>query len=151
MGVLKGKNLLLGIGGDPKGYATSCTLDLSVDTTETASTTYKQMNNSSSGGWKEYEISKKSWTCSSENMTSESMTEYNALFKAFVAGVPVAIQFGAVSYTTSTTDDNNTAKFTTGCIYKGNAIITGLSITGSTEDEVTYSVSLTGTGELTNA
>jgi predicted secreted protein len=150
MGVLKGKNLLLGIAGDPKGYATSCTLDLSVDTTETASTTYKQMNNSSSGGWKEYEISKKSWTCSSENMVSSSMTEYNALFKVFVAGEPVAIQFGAVSYTAGV-DENNTAKFTTGCIYKGNAIITGLSITGSTEDEVTYSVSLTGTGELTNA
>jgi predicted secreted protein len=70
MATLQGKNLMLAIGGKVHGYATACTLDIAVDTTETASTSWKQMSAEGGESWKSYEISKKSWTVSTDNMTN---------------------------------------------------------------------------------
>jgi predicted secreted protein len=150
MSLLEGKNLLLAIGDKVYGYATSATLDVTVDTEETSSTTYKQMNTAGEGSWKKFSAAKKSWTCSTDHLVG-TIDNFDAAFSAIVATNPeVTIKFGSVTYTTGT-GDNMTSAFDKGAAYTGKAIITSLNISGSTDGEATFSVSFQGTGELTKA
>jgi predicted secreted protein len=157
MATLQGKNLMLAIGGKVYGYATACTLDIAIDTTETASTSWKQMSAEGGESWKSYEISKKSWTVSTDNMTNANLEGFDDLFTAITnasTNGKVAIKFGVVDYTTATDTDkdgnldvDSAFKLT----YTGDAVVTSISLTGSTEGEATYSVSLQGTGALTKS
>jgi predicted secreted protein len=152
MGLLLGKNLLVSYTKDNKdyviGYATSCELDLGVDTTETSSTSWKQMNETSGDSWKTYTIAKKNWTVSSDHMIDAGMAEFTNIFDLFVSGEEVTIKFGEVKYSSSTTE-NKTSTFTS--YYKGKAIITSLKASGSTDGEATYSITFTGTGAIESA
>ena len=157
MATLQGKNLMLAIGGKVYGYATACTLDISIDTTETASTSWKQMSAEGGESWKSFEISKKSWTVSTDNMTNTTLEGFDDLFTAITNSATngkVSIKFGVVDYSTATDTDkdgnldvDSSFKLT----YTGEAVVTSISLTGSTEGEATYSVSLQGTGALTKA
>jgi predicted secreted protein len=150
MALLEGKNLLVAIGDTVWGYATSCSLDITVDTEETSSTTYKQLNSAGEGSWKGFSAAKKSWTASTDHLVGV-MSNFDAAFSAIVATNPeVTIKFGAVNYKTGT-GDNLTHTFETGSVYTGKAVITSLNISGSTDGEATFSVSFQGTGALTKA
>jgi predicted secreted protein len=157
MATLQGKNLMLAIGGKVYGYATACTLDIAIDTTETASTSWKQMSAEGGESWKSYEISKKSWTVSTDNMTNTNLEGFDDLFSAITDATvngKVAIKFGVIDYTSvkDTDKDGNLDvddAFT--LTYVGEAVVTSISLTGSTEGEATYSVSLQGTGALTKS
>jgi predicted secreted protein len=148
--LLEGKQILVAIGDKVWGYATSATLDVTVDTEETSSTTYKQMNTASDGSWKNFSASKKSWTCSTDHLVGV-WDNLDAAFSSITAANPeVTIKFGSVSYTAGT-GDNMTSKFETGAAYTGKAVITSLNVSGSTDGEATFSVSFQGTGALTKA
>ena len=148
MGVLKGKNLLLSVNSKVYGYATSCEISIEIDTEETASTSWKQLNDAGGASWKEFDTNKKSWTLSTDNLSAEGLSDFKEAFNVLVAGQPVDIKFGVVSYATGADEDNLTASFANGTNFIGKAIINSLSLTGSQEGEATYTVSLQGTGEL---
>jgi hypothetical protein len=150
MSLLEGRNLLIAVGDTVWGYATSATLDITVDTEETSSTTYKQMNTAGEGSWKNFTSAKKSWTCSTDHLVG-TMDNFGTAFSAIVAENPeVTVKFGSVTYA-SGTGDNLAASFEKGAAYTGKAVITSLNISGSTDGEATFSVSFQGTGALTKA
>ena len=62
---------------------------------------------------------------------SGDTSEILELFTVWKARAAVAVSFGA-----------------TGILYTGNALITSISVDGGVEENATYSISLTGTGEL---
>ena len=53
MAIIKGKDLMISVAGTLIGYATSCDLDISVDTKEISSGSYKW--STSAGQWKEFD------------------------------------------------------------------------------------------------
>jgi len=118
--------------------ATSCTVSITVDTGEV---TDKQ-----SGDRKEFHGLSSSWTMDADIFYNENSTtdDMQTLFPAMygdgepsqngVAQYPryVAVQFKGSSAT-----------------YSGNGYITSISASGGTEDAGTYTVSIQGTGTLT--
>jgi predicted secreted protein len=150
MALLEGKNLLIAIGDKVWGYATACSLDITVDTEETSSTTYKQMNTAGEGSWKGFSAAKKSWSGSTDHLVGV-MSNFDSAFSTIIAENPeVTIKFGAVTYKAGS-DDNMTHTFETGAQYTGTAIITSLNVSGSTDGEATFTVGFQGTGALTKA
>jgi predicted secreted protein len=158
MGILKGKNLLLSVGLTENGkfvyktygFATSCELNITVDTTETSSTNFKQMAASGDGSWKEFTVSKKSWTASTDHLVGV-ISNFDSVFQTLVADNPeVMIKFGVVSYksTDADGDDNLDESFQLGGYYYGKAIINSLSVSAPEEGEATFSVQMQGTGAL---
>jgi predicted secreted protein len=149
MGILKGKNLLLSVGLTENGkfvyktygFATSCELNITVDTTETSSTNFS---------WKEFTVSKKSWTASTDHLVGV-INNFDSVFQTLVADNPeVMIKFGVVDYksTDADGDDNLDESFVLGGYYYGKAIINSLSMSAPEEGEATFSVQMQGTGAL---
>lgn len=147
MGILKGKDLLVSVGTTVCGYATNCELSIDVDTQETASTSWKQMNNEGSGSWKSFDINKKTWTVSTDSLSAEDLLDFKSMFTSLTSGAEVDIKFGVVTYTAAT-GDNMTAAFKANAYYQGKGLVTSLKMSGGTDGEATYSVSIQGTGEL---
>jgi len=87
----------------------------------------------------EYRAGKKSWTMSGSGLSTEDTTgdehTFSALFAKYDASAEVAVEF----IPTATGD-----KF-----YKGQALITNLTMSSTVNEDVTCSWSLQGTGSLT--
>ena len=95
-----------------------------------------------SGGWKRIIGGMKSWSASTDALVTRGTvvgeTNYHALMlELFNSDTPAEIII-----TTATAGDY---------YYKGNALITGLSESGSTGEVLTYSISFSGDGALTQA
>ncbi len=86
-----------------------------------------------SEGWKEFDPSYKSWTIDADGLLVENDAAYDALITAFMASNTISAEVLMPS----------------GDKYTGTAIITSFPISGPYQDEVTYSLSLQGTGALT--
>jgi predicted secreted protein len=142
-GVFNGTSLVVLIGTEVIGYATSCSLSLAIDTPD-AST--KQ-----SLGWADEIGGQRSWSLTTDGLatvvpgtvaTYISTTELNNLA---IARTAVQVKF--------TTVDNSTVggvtPVTGDTIYSGSAFIESVDMTADMENPVTYSVSFKGTGPLT--
>ena len=141
--VFNGTSLVVLIGTEVIGYATSCSLSLAIDTPD-AST--KQ-----SLGWADEIGGQRSWSLTTDGLatvvpgataTYISTTELNNLA---IARTAVTVKF--------TTVDNSTVggvtPVTGDTIYSGSAFIESVDMTADMENPVTYSVSFKGTGPLT--
>ena len=141
--VFNGTSLVVLIGTEVIGYATSCSLSLAIDTPD-AST--KQ-----SLGWADEIGGQRSWSLTTDGLatvvpgtvaTYISTTELNNLA---IARTAVQVKF--------TTVDNSTVggvtPVTGDTIYSGSAFIESVDMTADMENPVTYSVSFKGTGVLT--
>jgi predicted secreted protein len=141
--VFNGTSLVVLIGTEVIGFATSCSLSLAIDAPD-AST--KQ-----SLGWAEEIGGQRSWSLTTDGLatvvpgtvaTYVSTTELANVAKDRVA---VTVKF--------TTVDNSTVGGVTPVLgdtyYSGLAFIESLDITADMENPVTYSVSFKGTGPLT--
>lgn len=141
--VFNGTSLVVLIGTEVIGYATSCSLSLAIDTPD-AST--KQ-----SLGWADEIGGQRSWSLTTDGLatvvpgtvaTYISTTELNNLA---IARAAVTVKF--------TTVDNSTVggvtPVTGDTIYSGSAFIESVDMTADMENPVTYSVSFKGTGPLT--
>ncbi len=141
--VFNGTSLVVLIGSEVIGYATSCSLKLAIDTPD-AST--KQ-----SLGWADEIGGQKSWSLTTDGLATVvpgsvasyvSTTELNNLA---IARAAVTVKF--------TTVDNSTVggitPVTGDTIYSGSAFIESVDMTADMENPVTYSVSFKGTGPLT--
>jgi len=143
--VFNGTSLVVLIGTEVIGFATSCSLSLAIDAPD-AST--KQ-----SLGWADEIGGQKSWSLTTDGLatvvpgtvaTYVTTAELNALA---IARTSVLVKF--------TTVDNSTVggvtPVTGDVIYSGQAFIESVDMTADMENPVTYSVSFKGTGPLTIA
>lgn len=105
------------------GASKSCTLNVSVDTQEVASST--------SGTWNEYVLKRSGWTMSVSGLLVSGDTD---LFDMLAARTALSVSFTG-----------------TGIEYTGSAYLTDVSYTATIKDLTEYSISLQGTGELTNS
>ncbi len=111
-------------------FATSASLSVSRD--------LRDSTNKSSAGWSESLAGLKSWELSGDGFVEFANADSNTknvkdLFTQMIADKPeVTVKFS----------DGNT-------YYVGNAFMTSLSMDAGVEENATYSVSLTGTGVLT--
>ena len=141
--VFNGTSLVVLIGTEVIGFATSCSLSLAIDAPD-AST--KQ-----SLGWADEIGGQRSWSVTTDGLatvvpgtvaTYVTTAELNALA---IARTAVTVKF--------TTVDNSTVggvtPVTGDVIYSGSAFIESVDMTADMENPVTYSVSFKGTGPLT--
>jgi predicted secreted protein len=139
-GVFNGTSLVVLIGSEVVAHATSCSLSFSVDLPET---TDKQ-----SAGWVEHLGGAKSWSLTTDGLATvdpaatASYYTTGELMTAIANRTAVQVKFTTVSGTTLVTGD---------LIWSGSAFIESMDITADMESPVTYSVSFTGTGQLTQA
>jgi predicted secreted protein len=116
------------IGGTLVNYSTNCSLEISMDT--------REVTNKESGGNAEFRESKKSWSGSGEFIFAPDATYgFEDLFALWQARTMVTVRFS-----TETVGDK---------YYQGSAYITSLPATFPVEDNVTFTMSLQGTGALT--
>jgi TP901-1 family phage major tail protein len=121
----KGVDLLVKIGSDSIAGQRNATLNMNADTIDKTT--------KDSAGWKESDPSFKSWSVDADGLLVETGSAYDALVTAFMAGNTVSAEVLMPS----------------GDKYAGTAIITSFPISGPYQDDVTYSVTLQGTGALT--
>ena len=141
--VFNGTSLVVLIGTEVIGYATSCSLSLAIDAPDASS---KQ-----SLGWAEEIGGQRSWSLTTDGLatvvpgTVATYVTTTELSNLAIARTPVTVKF--------TTIDNSTVggvtPITGDTYYTGSAFIESVDITADMENPVTYSVSFKGTGVLT--
>jgi len=146
-GLMNGTDLIIRVGTAdtnelPVASATTCSLELSMDEID--------QSNKSSGGWKAIMGGQRSWSVSAEALyqneavaASKDYTDFwnhiaQATADGALARTPVYVEF---AHANGTAADSNV-------YYSGYAYVTSLSVNGGTEDQASYSISLTGTGIL---
>ena len=137
MGILKGQNFRVLIGGNVVAAATSCSLHISADLEETST-------KDSTGGWKEQEAVSKSWDGSADALVKIDATESGlvAFDAPALIGTQVAIVFEEAGGAQNRVATSGGTQFT------GQAIINDLSLTFQNKSNSTYSIQFTGVGEL---
>ena len=143
MSKIKGQELMLFLGGKSIAYATSHTLEISAETADTSN------KDEGGGDWASSEISKLSWTASSENLFSADGkgASYDTLFDYMVKKTAIDAVFGLKSETATDVPSEGWTAATTGT-YTGKVVITSLSLNAPNGEYATYSVQFTGVGEL---
>ena len=141
--VFNGTSLVVLIGTEVIGYATSCSLSLAIDTPD-AST--KQ-----SLGWADEIGGQKSWSLTTDGLATVvpgSVATYISTTE--LSNLAIARTAVTVKFTTVNNDTVGGVTPVTGdTIYSGSAFIESVDITADMENPVTYSVSFKGTGALT--
>ena len=134
---------MLFLGGKSIAYATSHTLEISAETADTSN------KDEGGGDWANSEISKLSWTASSENLFSADGkgASYDTLFDYMVKKTPIDAVFGLKKETAVDVPTTGWTAATTG-VYAGKVVITSLSLNAPNGEYATYSVQFTGVGEL---
>ena len=135
MAVFNGTDLVLKTIAEAGGsefilaHSTSCTLSINVDTIDVSS--------KESGGKLDVLGGLKSFELSADGLmefASTSSTKPQSLNLLMQSGTEVTFTFALAT--------------PAGYKYTGNALVTSIEMTGGTEDAATYSVSMSGTGEL---
>lgn len=143
MSKIKGQELMLFLEGKSIAYATSHTLEVSAETADTSN------KDEGGGDWATSEISKMSWTASSENLFSADGNGegYDSLFEIMIKKTPIVAVFGHKKETATEVPTAGWTAQTTG-VYEGKVVITSLSLNAPNGEYATYSVQFTGVGEL---
>ena len=141
-GLINGTDLILRLGTTDANeailaYATSCSLELSMDEID--------QTNKDSSGWKNIIGGTRSWSVSSDALyANESQTneDFRSMFDLLGGSSngrnKIYIEL-AVNGATSAANN---------VFYSGYGYVTALSVNGGTEDQATFSVSITGSGVL---
>ncbi len=146
---LKGKDLMIFVDGKAIALATSHTLTLNAETSDTAS--------KDSGMWDDAEVTKLSWEASSESIGAADEgtpvdISYETLLDKCMAGKKVPIICGIP--TNATKDGvpeggwSAPSEPPTQAYYKGEALITSVSLTGANGENSQISASFKGVGQL---
>ena len=140
MGVIKGQNLRLLIGGKCVAFATSCTVHASLNLEE--SSTKDSTNN-----YTEQTPTGISWDMSCDALYSvdtdaTGVNGINAL-DTVLAQQRVQVQFE------QTQGEKNRIAVSGGAVYSGYAWVNDISINAANRQNTSYTIQLTGDGELT--
>lgn len=129
-GVLNGTDLALYNNTYLIGTSTTCSLSVSADMRDTS--------NKDSAGWKAVLVGQKSWTVSVEGLVAHSVSyNYAYLFGLWTNKTAVSVVLKSVS--------NAAGDY----YWSGSGYITSLSMNAANEQNITYSLSIQGTGALT--
>ena len=135
--MIRGIDMIIKIGTEIVALQKGATLNRSAETIDKTT--------KSSGGWKEFVASFKEWSIDCEGLytlpTASGTSAFRLLEDAFVDGDPVTVEFVLSDTTGVSTGD--TVGFT------GQALIVDFPLEAPQDDGVTFSVSLQGTGALT--
>lgn len=139
MGVIKGQNLRLLIGGKCVAFATSCTVHVSLNLEE--SSTKDSTNN-----FTEQSPTGISWDMSCDALYSvdADATGVNAIsaLDTVLAQQKVQVQFE------QTQGDKNRVAVSGGAVYSGYAWVNDISINAANRQNTSYTIQLTGDGQL---
>lgn len=147
---IKGKDFMIFVGGKAIALATSHSLHVAAETSDTST--------KDSGKWNNSEITGMSWDASSENFAGAKAEQsvdisYKEVMKLFLAGEPVDIIAGIPKNITPdgvpeegwTVPENQTGNQDH---FKGKALITDVSMTAANKENATFTVTLTGVEKL---
>ena len=139
MGVIKGQNLRLLIGGKCVAFATSCTVHVSLNLEE--SSTKDSTNN-----FTEQTPTSISWDMSCDALYSvdADATGVNAIsaLDTVLAQQKVQVQFE------QTQGEKNRVAVSGGAVYSGYAWVNDISINAANRQNTSYTIQLTGDGQL---
>ena len=149
--IIDGGDLMLFVNGHSIAFATSHSLSIS---TETSETTNKDIR----GGWAASKVKKFSWTCNTENLYANagSGTTFADLFDLMVAKTEITAIFGLKSQDASTdvpttgwTPSSTASSGDFPTYYTGKVVITSLEVNAPDDDNATFTCEFTGVGPLT--
>lgn len=126
VGIVNGHVLRWYINGTAIAKATSCSLDFSAETRDTA---HKDVGGPT--GWADSETGQLSFSGSCDALYAEA-EQFETLYTAFAAGTTLTME-----YSTDVTGD----KF-----FSCSILVTGLSMNADNNENVTYSATFTGKG-----
>ena len=139
MGVIKGQNLRVLIGNKCVAFATSCTVHVSLNLEESST-------KDSTKNFTEQTPTGISWDMSCDALYSvdADATGVNAIdaLDKVLAQTKVTVMFE------QTTGDKNRAAVTGGAVYSGDAWVNDISINAANRQNTSYTIQLTGDGEL---
>lgn len=151
--IIQGSKLMIWIGSQSIAMATNHTLTISTETNEISN---KDLG---AGAWASSSIKRFSWEASSDNMYT--ISAYRQLFSLMTNKTKVLVTFGIspsdalVAGDTSTgfadwtwTNPANSAAVGTDCTLQGYAYITSLDVQAPTDDNASFSITLSGCSEL---
>lgn len=144
MSKIKGQELMLFLGGKSIAYATSHTLEISAETSDTSN------KDEGGGDWASNEVGLLSWSAKSENMYSVdgNGNNYKDLFDLMIKKTPITATFSKKTETNSDVTETTAGWTASKPDYEGKVIITSLELNAPNGDYATYSVEFTGVGEL---
>lgn len=140
MGVIKGQNLRVMVGGKCIAMATSCTFHVSAQLEDTST-------KDSTGDWQEQEVVGLSWDASTESLVTLTDNGTNGelpqdLLSLIINKTMVTLTFDQTAGTNNRTGQNATIK------RSGSAYLNDLSISAQNRSNATISAQFTGTGAL---
>ena len=143
MSKIKGGDLMLFVNAKSIAYATSHSLEITGETTDTSN------KDEGGGDWSSQEVSILSWTASSENLYCEEGAgdRFDDLFSLMVAKTPIDAVFARKAEATT---DVPVAGWTKGSAptYEGKVVITSLSLNAPNGEYASYTVQFQGVGAL---
>ena len=142
-GLLNGTDLILKVGTPGVnevivGSATTCSLDISMEEID--------QTNKESGGWKAIIGGLRSWTVSCDALYQNEAVSSKKAFVDFWNHIGDAT-LGRTAVTVEFTIEGGTSA-ANNVYYSGEAFVSSLSLTGGTETQSSFSISLAGTGVL---
>ena len=140
MGVIKGQNLRVMVGGKCIAMATSCTFHISAQLEDTST-------KDSTGDWQEQEVVGLSWDASTESLVTLTDNGSNGelpqdLLSLIINKTLVTLTFDTTSGTNNRTAQNSALK------KSGSAYLTDFSVTAQNRQNSTVSCQFTGSGPL---
>ena len=143
MSKIKGGDLMLFVGGKSIAYATSHSLEITGETTDTSN------KDEGGGDWSSQEVSILSWTASSENLYSEDGAgdNFDDLFDLMVAKTPIDAVFAKKSESATDVPENGWTKGNAPT-YEGKVVITSLSLNAPNGEYASYTAQFQGVGAL---
>lgn len=139
MSKIKGGDMMLFIGGKSIAFATSHTLTINADTTDTSN------KDEGGGGWRSEDVNLLSWEATTENlMGSGQGNDYDSLVTMMVAKQPVDAVFGQKSSAATDVPEGGW----TGTGYSGKVLITSIEINATNGETATFTATFTGVGAL---
>ena len=145
---IRGGRMMLFVSGTSVSYATSHTLNINLELTETSN---KDENNSLNGvAWQTQEANIASWDVSTENMYSYDGegNNFDDLYDYIASGEKLEGIFDMASGDTENVPTGGWKPEKGKPYYKGNVICTSLSLNAPNGEYATYSASFTGVGKL---
>lgn len=142
MSKIRGGDLMLFLGGKSIAYATTHSLEITGETTDTSN------KDEGGGDWASQEVSILSWTASSENLYSEEGQgdNFDDLFDLMVAKTPIDAVFAKkTENATEVPEGGWTSKKPS---YEGKVVITSLSLNAPNGEYASYTAQFQGVGAL---
>lgn len=137
-GIIEGQDLLVYVDATPIAHSTTCTMTPTMETRDRVT--------KDTGKWKSKKAGLLDWEVTSEGLAMYGSGNYNDLYAAMITRAPVTIKFSG----RDAVDDNDTwtAQQDGDTYYEGQGYITNLPETAPNNEDATFTITITGDGEL---